>query len=47
MKSFDKTNVVMFDNLTENDMNIMSNNLIKLLDKLGIKFPTTDDNGTM
>lgn len=47
MKSFDKTNVVMFDNLTENDMNIMSNNLIKLLDKLGIEFPTTDDNGTM
>lgn len=47
MKSFDKTNVVMYDKLTENDMNIMSNNLIKLLDKLGIKFPTNDDNGTM
>lgn len=47
MKPFDKTNVVMYDKLTENDMNIMSNNLIKLLDKLEIEFPTNDDNGTM
>lgn len=47
MKSFDKTNVVMYDKLTENDINTMAYNLINLLDKLGIKFPATDDSGTM
>ncbi len=47
MKLFDKTNVVMYDKLTENDINTMAYNLINLLDKLGIKFPTADDSGTM
>ena len=47
MKSFDKTNVVMYDKLTENDVNTMAYNLINLLDKLGIKFSATDDSGTM
>lgn len=47
MKSFDKSNVVMYDKLTENDMNTMAYNLINLLDKLGIKLPTSDDSGTM
>ncbi|UKI57074.1 MAG: hypothetical protein L6V81_06710 [Clostridium sp.] len=47
MKSFDKSNAVMYDKLTENDMNTMTYNLINLLDKLGIKLPTSDDSGTM
>lgn len=40
MKSFDKSNAVMFDKLTENDITEIYINIFGLLNKLGIELPT-------
>ena len=43
-KEFDKSNVVMFDKLTEEDMMQIQTNLLSLIEKLGIELPTADNN---
>ena len=43
-KEFDKSNVVMFDKLTEEDMMQIQTNLLSLIEKLGIELPTVDNN---
>ena len=43
-KEFDKSNVVMFDKLTEEDMMKIQTNLLSLIEKLGIELPTADNN---
>lgn len=43
-KEFDKSNVVMFDKLTEEDMTQIQTNLLSLIEKLGIELPTVDNN---
>lgn len=43
-KEFDKSNVVMFDKLTEEDMVQIQTNLLSLIEKLGIELPTADNN---
>ena len=43
-KEFDKSNVVMFDKLTEEDMMQIQTNLLSLIEKLDIELPTVDNN---
>lgn len=43
MKTFDKSNSVMTDKLTEEEANKIAENLDKLLDRLGIKLPDEDE----
>lgn len=43
MKTFDKSNSVMTDKLTEEEANKIAENLDKLLDRLGIKLPDKDE----
>lgn len=43
MKTFDKSNSVMTDKLTEEEANKISENFDKLLDRLGIKFPDENE----
>ena len=43
-KEFDKSNVVMFDKLTEEDMMQIQTNLLSLIEKLGIELQTADNN---
>ena len=43
MKTFDKSNSVMTDKLTEEEVNKIAENLDKLLNRLGIKLPNKDE----